>query len=180
MPEDQQRSNNNAITQADTGANYDFFDWSWSAALPPAPALRESPGPARQHLQSQNREYGAYNFGRMAAGSIYGGSTPSRQSQDGDNTSKLDSQDFQQIDLGLNLDDPASFSPRLSMGTPEVGRRNSTPRSHRSFSQFRHGSRDKSVSRDVGGQEPFEQIDLDLGLDDYVVPDLEDRARRDC
>lgn len=180
LPEDQQRSNNNAITLTDSRENYDFFDWSWSAALPPAPALRESPGPARQHLQSQTREYGAYNFGRMAAGSIYGGSTPSRQSADGDNTSKLDSQDFQQIDLGLDLDNPVPASPRFSMGTPEVGRRNSTPRSNRSFSQFRQGSRDKSIGRDLGGPESFEQIDLNLDLDDYTVPELDVRERREC
>lgn len=173
LPEDQQRISNNAITLSDTRNDFDFFDWSWSSALPPVPAVRASPGPARQHLRNQTREYGAYNFGRIAAGSIYGGSTPSRQSHDGDNTSKLDSQDFSGIDLQLDLDNP-------DMGTPEIARRNTTPQSHRSFSQFRAGSRDKSLTRDMGGLDTFEPIDLGLDLDMPALPDLEPRERREC
>lgn len=178
LPEDQQRSNNNAITLADTRNDFDFFDWSWSSALPPLPTSRESPGPARQHLRAQTREYGAYNFGRIAAGSIYGGSTPSRQSHDGDHTSKLDSHDFSGIDLQLDLDNDVP-APNPDFGTPEAGRRDATPVSHRSFSQFRAGSRDKSA--DIGPAETFEEIDLNLDLDLPEMPELDgQRSRRAC
>ena len=175
MPEDQQKSNNNAITLADTRNDFDFFDWSWSSALPPPPTSRESPGPARQHLRAQTREYGAYNFGRIAAGSIYGGSTPSRQSHDGDHTSKLDSHHFSGIDLQLDLDNDVPV-PNNDYGTPEVGRRDSSPFRQRSLSQFRGASRDKSAPA-----ETFEPIDLQLDLVIPTMPDLDDvRSRRAC
>lgn len=153
------------------------MDWSWNTALPPVPTSRESPGPARQHLRAQTREYGAYNFGRIAAGSIYGGSTPSRQSQDGDHTSKLDSHDFSGIDLQLDIDNDSS-ARNADFGTPEAGRRDATPVSHRSFSQFRGGSRDKSI--DIAPGETFEEVDLGLDLDLPTMPELDSRSRRAC
>jgi cohesin complex subunit SCC1 len=165
LPEDQQRTSNNAITLADSRNDFDFFDWSWSSAMPPPPVARETAGPSRQHLNTQTREYGAYNFGRIAPGSIYGGSTPSRQSQDRDDvTSKLDSNDFSGIDLDI-IDIPEPV---------EVARRETTPRSNRSSLVPRGG---KSLEPDFPEDNVFG--DTDLQLDDVPLPELTNRERRE-
>lgn len=169
LPEDQQRTSNNAITLADARNDFDFFDWSWSNAMPPPPTARESAGPSRQHLKTPTREYGAYNFGRIAAGSIYGGSTPSRQSQDRDDvSSKLDSNDLSGIDLNLHIDIPVSPQDDI-----EMARRNSTPRSIDRLSGF-GGRGSKSLEPDNN----ILPLDIDLGLDSDI-PDLFQRDRRE-
>jgi cohesin complex subunit SCC1 len=182
LPEDQQRTNNNAITLADTRNDFDFFDWSWSSAMPPPPINRETSGPSRQYLRAQTREYGAYNFGRMAPGSIYGGSTPSRQSQDGDDTSKLDSQDFRPIDLELGLDNAEVIPDNVSDLLPITGRRQSTA-GRRSMSGLRD-SRDKSIDPNFGMEDFPEMPELDLNLDIDIGAlsglDGEARSRREC
>jgi len=138
--------------------------------MPPPPTARETAGPSRLHLNTQTREYGAYNFGRIAPGSIYGGSTPSRQSQDRDDqTSKLDSNDFSGIDLDI-IDIPVPQADAI-----EFARRESTVRSFRSPLGGR-GS--KSLERDLPGDDnAFPDTFLDL--DDVPLPDLTEQARRE-
>ena len=137
--------------------------------MPPPPTARESAGPSRQHLKTPTREYGAYNFGRIAAGSIYGGSTPSRQSQDRDDvSSKLDSNDLSGIDLNLHIDIPVSPQDDI-----EMARRNSTPRSIDRLSGF-GGRGSKSLEPDNN----VLPLDIDLGLDSDI-PDLFQRDRRE-
>jgi len=135
--------------------------------MPPPPTARETAGPSRQHLKTPTREYGAYNFGRIAPGSIYGGSTPSRQSQDRDDiTSKLDSHDFSGIDLGFDI-------PIPPVDDIEVARRNSTPRSTDRYSFGGRGS--KSLEPDT--QANIFPDDVDLGLDDVPLPEMDRRSR---
>lgn len=66
----------------------------------------------------------------------------------------------------------------MEPGTPEIGRRNTTPLSHRPFSQFRSQSRDKSA--DINGVDTYEPVDLGLDLDLPDMPDLERTSRRAC
>jgi cohesin complex subunit SCC1 len=107
---------------------------------------------------------------------MYGGSTPSRQSHDGDDTSKLDSQDFSGIDLGLKLDQAGQVIVNIPDHNSDlesiVGRRESTT-GRRSLSGF---PRDKSLDPI---EADFPPMDLDLGLD-LPEPELEDvRPRRE-
>jgi hypothetical protein len=139
--------------------------------MPPPPVTQETAGPSRQHLKTPTREYGAYNFGRIAPGSIYGGSTPSRQSQDREDvTSKLDSHDLSGIDLNLE-----HFEiPAPPMDDIEVARRNSTPRSIDRMSGF-GGRGSKSLEPDF--QEDPLPPDFSLDLD-VPLPDLQDQRDR--
>jgi hypothetical protein len=140
--------------------------------MPPPPTARETAGPSRQHLKTPTREYGAYNFGRIAPGSIYGGSTPSRQSQDRDDvSSKLDSNDLSGIDLNLDIDIPGPTQDDV-----EVARRNTTPRSIDRFSGF-GGRGSKSLEPDYQDNNILPP-DLDLNLDSDI-PDLMQRNRRE-
>ncbi|WRT65040.1 uncharacterized protein IL334_001982 [Kwoniella shivajii] len=175
LPEDQIRANKNAITFPDVRNEFDFLDWTWTGPSFAAPEIPLAGAPINV---PRTREFGAYNFGRPAAPSIYGGSTAaSRSSQDLDG-SGLDSNDFSGIDLGLNLE--GDFTMDV-----ETGRDVMTPLSRYS----REGSAKRGASResvgfgsiqggDLGGIEP-----LDLGLDfdnvDQPLPELEIRTRRE-
>ncbi|ORY26878.1 Rec8 like protein-domain-containing protein [Naematelia encephala] len=172
LPEDQIRASKNAITFADQPDDFNFFDWSW-AAPPPTFASRE---PIKA-LRPTTREFGAYNFGRPRASSLYGGgSTASRQgSHDQDGTSHLDSQDFAPIDLGLDL----GLDDSLEL---ETGREGQIALSSRAGSEV-HRRRDGSSAFDLGsgmGEAGFGG--MDLGLFDPDQPDLpvlEARSRRE-
>jgi len=105
LPEDQIRATRNAITFTDIGGPtidaVDIMDWSFTvpddAAAPPR-GLHTAPLTAT----NLRREYGAFNFGRPAAESVWG--DESRQGSH-DETSHLDSQDFGGIDLDIINDD---------------------------------------------------------------------------
>lgn len=141
--------------------------------MPPPPTARETAGPSRQHLKTPTREYGAYNFGRIAPDSMYGGSTPSRQSQDRDDvSSKLDSNDLSGINLGLDLDIDI---PVPTQDDIEVARRDTTPRSVDQMSGFGgRGSKSLTPMQDDDILPTDFNLDLDLNL-----PDLLDRERRE-
>ncbi|WVQ97796.1 hypothetical protein IAU59_004911 [Kwoniella sp. CBS 9459] len=178
LPEDQVRASKNAITFPDVRNDFDFLDWTWSGPSFTAPEASALQPPANV---PRTREFGAFNFGRPAAPSIYGGSTTASRhgSQDADG-SMLDSNDFSGIDLGLDLE--GDFSMDI-----ERGRDIMTPMSRLSregsVRDKRSGSRADSlglgsVQEDAGNIEP-----VDLGLDfdnfDQPLPDLEARSRRE-
>ncbi|WWC87207.1 uncharacterized protein L201_002094 [Kwoniella dendrophila CBS 6074] len=177
LPEDQIRASKNAITFPDVRNEFDFLDWSWTGPSFTAPEVPLAEAPINL---PRNREFGAYNFGRPAAPSIYGGSTAaSRASQDLDG-SNIDSNDFSGIDLGLNLEGDLDITMDV-----ERGRDIMTPMSRfsREGSAAKRGASRESVGLgsiqgDVGGIEP-----LDLGLDfenlDQPLPELEVRSRRE-
>ncbi|KAK8846757.1 hypothetical protein IAR55_005845 [Kwoniella newhampshirensis] len=190
LPEDQVRASKNAITIADNRNEFDFFDWSWSVPGPSLSApLAAAPGGGAATTAAGGREFGAYNFGRPKAPSIYGGSTTvgrgsggegSRHgSQDLEGSSYLDSNEFSGVDLGLDFDGDL---------TMEYGRDVATPLS-REGSAFarRQAERKRSDSLGLGasihGDTPGGFEGLDLGLDfenvDQPLPELEARSRRE-
>ncbi|WVR04412.1 hypothetical protein IAU60_001414 [Kwoniella sp. DSM 27419] len=176
LPEDQVRASKNAITFTDVRGDFDFSDWTWSA---PAFSMPEAPSSDLANTLPRSREFGAFNFGRPAAPSIYGGSaTASRHGSQDLDGSLIDSNDFSGIDLGLNLEGDITMEV-------EAGRDVMTPMRSREGSAFdkRAGSRGASlglgsIHGDQAGIEP-----LDLGLDfdnvDVPLPELEDRRRRE-
>ncbi|OCF41159.1 hypothetical protein I317_04989 [Kwoniella heveanensis CBS 569] len=180
LPEDQVRASKNAITFPDVRNDFDFLDWTWSGPSFTAPEASALQPPANL---PRSKEFGAYNFGRPAAPSIYGGSTTASRhgSQDADG-SMLDSNDFSGIDLGLDLE--GDFSMDV-----ERGRDIMTPMSRfsREGSDLakRAGSRAASLGRgeSIQGEAPADIEPLDLGLDfdnlDQPLPELEDRSRRE-
>lgn len=175
LPEAQHRATRNAITFTDLGPNLDaadLLDWTFNVPDDAAPAPRALLTAPLTQTNLRNREYGAFNFGRPAAPSIYG-DDDSRQGSHDPDTSHLDSQDFSGIDLDLGLD-----TWDMSM---EVGRDAQRERS-RSKSVLGMPSpamhNDNDISMDI--DQPFEAdfgggLDLNLDLDD--VPEL-DRTRR--
>ena len=129
---------------------------------------------AQINLRPAQREYGAYNFGRPAAPSIYGGSTTTRHpSRELDESSHLDSQDFSGVDLQLGLE---GFGPGDE--SIEIGREQQAPLSREGSVGF--GARKRTES--FGGPEEmdigFEPMDLQLNFD-QPVPNLEARSRRE-
>ncbi|KAL7424551.1 Electron transfer flavoprotein alpha-subunit [Cryptotrichosporon argae] len=166
LPEDQVRASRAAITFSETQNILD-----WTLAVPAAIDYRglQTAPPSQTNLPV-SREYGAFNFGRPKASSIYG-STPSRHGSHDENGSHLDSNDFSGVDLGLELE----VAPeRRSVEAPEAGRE----RVLRSPSAF--GQKSQTT--------PFEEfqpegvdlgIDLgfDFGVQDEPVPGL-NRSRR--
>ncbi|WVF70089.1 hypothetical protein IAT40_004876 [Kwoniella sp. CBS 6097] len=182
LPEDQVRASKNAITFPDVRNDFDFLDWTWSGPSFTAPEASALEPPANL---PRNREFGAYNFGRPAAPSIYGGSTTASRhgSQDADG-SMLDSNDFSGIDLGLDLE--GDFSMDVERGRDVMTPMSRLSREGSALSK-RAGSRADSlglgsVHGDVAaGIEP-----VDLGLDfdnfDQPIPDLPEldlRSRRE-
>ncbi|ORX34377.1 Rec8 like protein-domain-containing protein [Kockovaella imperatae] len=169
LPEDQIRANKNAITFSDLPTDFNVMDWNWTAPNVDLPA------PPLPNLRPTTREFGAYNFGRPRAPSIYGGSQSSRHaSHDGETSSHIDSGDFSGVDLGLQLDDMD-----VSM---EQGRHVSVEPSQRAFSKepSMRGSRLGSVGLQ-GMDDSFGPVDLDLnfGDDSLELPRLEERSRRE-
>jgi cohesin complex subunit SCC1 len=189
LPEDQHRASKNAITFTDTENNFDIFDWSWGAPPPlPERAIQSGAGAAgptgtqlNLHLRPSGRgEYGAYNFGRPHAASLYGGSTPSRQSVEGD-TSHLDSHEYSGIDLGL-IPQPGDNSMDI-IQSPGIGRYNSETRSRLgSATIFGRGSKEPSIGpRQDEGLVPYDGDGLDLFMEDVnPMPELDPRSRREC
>ncbi|WWD22069.1 hypothetical protein CI109_106558 [Kwoniella shandongensis] len=196
LPEDQVRASRNAITIADTRNEFDFFDWSW--ALPaggPSLSAPSAPPPgagAGAGAGGGGREFGAYNFGRPKAPSIYGGSTTvggsggSRHGSQDLEGSYIDSNDFSGIDLGLDFGGEGD----VTMGSVEFGRDVRTPLSREgsTFGGLRKSAqRGRSDSLGLGGsihgdvQGGFEGLDLGLDFEnvDQPLPDLEARSRRE-
>ena len=192
LPEDQIRASKNAITLPDARNDFDFFDWSVpqlsrlpladvvrSWAAPPADfaprGLHTAPS-AQINLRPARGEYGAYNFGRPAAPSIYGDSTTSRHpSHDLETSSHLDSQDFSGIDLNLRLEEFGPGDESVEIGR-EAQVRPSREGSIRSDLRRRTGSLD--VPEMEMGFEPID-LGLDFGVLDQAVPNLEERSRRE-
>ena len=181
LPADQIHASKNAITftTADVAAD-DIFDWNWAAApLPELTSSQRHIAPLSKTLRPTSREFGAYNFGRPAAGSIYGGSTASRQSSQDLDTSHLDSNDFSGVDLDLRLDD-------FDSNSVEMGRNAATPMS---FERRSMSVRGKSVdapsirSGDITFEPGFDLgLNFDEPLDDQGLPlpmSEADRTRRE-
>ncbi|WVW78759.1 hypothetical protein I302_100720 [Kwoniella bestiolae CBS 10118] len=182
LPEDQLRASKNAITFPDVRNEFDFLDWSWTGPSLGAP---EAPSAEAAINLPRPREFGAYNFGRPAAPSIYGGSTAASRASQDLGESALDSNDFSGIDLGLNLEGEEGDI------TMEAGRDVMTPMSR--FSRERSlGLQKRASSRDSvglgsiqGGDMGIEPLDLGLDFDnlDQPLPELEireeDRSRRE-
>ncbi|OCF76641.1 hypothetical protein I204_02340 [Kwoniella mangroviensis CBS 8886] len=185
LPEDQVRASKNAITFPDVRNEFDFLDWTWTG---PSFTLPETTSAAEPPINlPRSREFGAYNFGRPAAPSIYGGSTAASRASQDLGESALDSNDFSGIDLGLNLEGEGDI-------TMEAGRDVMTPMSRysreRSLSAKQRGASRESVGLgsiqggDIGGIEPvdlgldFENLDQSLPLPELEVPD-DDRIRRE-
>lgn len=124
LPEDQLRAPNAAITLPQLSdatmamSAMDIYDWSSQVPIEPQ-GLHTAPL-SRTNLRT-SREYGAYNFGRPAALSIYGDSVSARSvSIDNDVTSRLDSNEFAPFDLGLDdinvLDMEGEMDVSMEMG----------------------------------------------------------------
>lgn len=182
LPEDQIRANRNAITFTEIGNNIDsidLLDWNF------APVINDLPsGPRGLHTvpltqtSLRSREYGAFNFGRPTAPSIYGDDQSSRQGSHDDATSHLDSQDFQPYDLGLGLDDMdmgLDFDMSMEVGRDAMRERSKSAVPLRSPSVLHDLLEDHGM--DIDNHDTFEPIELDLGLDD--LPELEERQRRE-
>ncbi|KAL1409780.1 Electron transfer flavoprotein alpha-subunit [Vanrija albida] len=170
LPADQIRANKNAITFTELAPNVDgmdVLDWSFHATG----ADLTVPRPAPLTQTNLRREYGAFNFGRPAASSIYGDSSSRQGSHD--DSSHLDSQDFAGVDLGLGLDD---WDMSMEIGRDAHRERSkSTQALLRTPSDVGQGNDLPDLNNDFGGD--FEPMDLDIGLDD--LPDLDEtRARR--
>ncbi|WWD00285.1 hypothetical protein V866_007195 [Kwoniella sp. B9012] len=185
LPEDQVRASKNAITFPDVRNEFDFLDWTWTG---PSFTLPETTSAAEAPINlPRSREFGAYNFGRPAAPSIYGGSTAASRASQDLGESALDSNDFSGIDLGLNLEGEGDI-------TMEAGRDVMTPMSRysreRSLGAKQRGASRESVGLgsiqggDIGGIEPvdlgldFENLDQPLPLPELEVPEG-DRIRRE-
>ncbi|WWC59173.1 uncharacterized protein I303_101722 [Kwoniella dejecticola CBS 10117] len=174
LPEDQIRASKNAITFPDVRNDFDFLDWTWSGPSFQAPEVPLVQAPINL---PRTREFGAYNFGRPAAPSIYGGSTAaSRSSLDLDG-SGLDTNDFSGIDLGLN------FEGDITMDV-EQGRDLMTPISRYSregSAAARAKGRTSVGLGSVTGDMGIEPLDLGLDFDnlDQPLPELETRSRRE-
>lgn len=175
LPQDQIRAARNAITYEPAGHidAIDMFDWgSFNLPLPDESARGLHTAPLTQ-TNLRTREYGAFNFGRPKAASIFG--DDSRAGSVDDSTQHLDSQDFQPIDLDLGLDD-------FSM---EIGRDARSERSRsksvipRSPSVVRDAM-DIDQTFDAGDTFGDEFAPLDLGLGDLpeLEPEADDRERR--
>ncbi|WWC67661.1 uncharacterized protein I206_101572 [Kwoniella pini CBS 10737] len=174
LPEDQIRASKNAITFPDVRNDFDFLDWTWTGPSFTAPEISLAEAPINL---PRTREFGAYNFGRPAAPSIYGGSTAaSRSSQDLDG-SGLDTNDFSGIDLGLDLEGDISMDV-------EQGRDLMTPISRYSregSAALRAKSRESIGLGSAQGGLDLEPLDLGLDFDnlDQPLPELEARSRRE-
>ena len=174
LPQDQIRASKNAITFADQPNDFNFLDWSWTAApLELTRGLNTVPD-SQINLRPATREFGAFNFGRPTVPSIYGRSSASRHGSHDDTSSHLDSQDFSGIDLGLTgdgdieMEDAREVRSNLSRdGSIGFGKRAS--------------SFDIQDQGDFGGADmSFEGIDLGLDLGDQPeLPALEERSRRE-
>jgi cohesin complex subunit SCC1 len=174
LPQDQIRASKNAITFAEQPNDFNFLDWSWTAApLELTRGLHTVPD-SQINLRPATREFGAFNFGRPTVPSIYGRSSPSRHGSQDDSTSHLDSQDFSGVDLGLTgegdieMEDVREVRSHMSReGSVGFGKR--AP------------SFDVQDQGDFGGAEmSFEGVDLGLELGDQPeLPALEERSRRE-
>ncbi|RXK42245.1 hypothetical protein M231_00604 [Tremella mesenterica] len=179
LAQDQIRASAQAITFSSGTDNLDLIDWTWAAPTDYAPRGLHTAPPAKT-LRPAGREFGAYNFGRPPAGSIYGGSTASRQSSQ-DDTSHLDSQDFSGIDLDLRLED-------FDRSSVEFARRAATPLSLTGRSARSGSAREKSFGGlgAMDGDVSFEPMDLGLDFDlpldlqpqNVQLADGDDRSRR--
>jgi len=158
----------NPVPQAD-----DLRSWVPPPADIAPRGLHTAPA-AQINLRPAQREYGAYNFGRPAAPSIYGGSTTSRHSSPDLHDSN--SQDFSGIDLNLRLEDFGAGDDSVEIG------RDAQPGLSREGS-VRSGFEKRGGSLDVPeGMAEFEPMDLglDFGELEQPVPNLEERSRREC
>lgn len=167
LPDDQKRASRNAITFESAPIDtMDIFDWSF---VPPPPSGEKGlhTAPLTQ-TNLRSKEYGAFNFGRPRQPSIYGDQSSRQGSHD---TSLLETQDFQPMDLGLGLDD---FDMSI-----EVGRDAASERRSRSKSlQPMRLSEGPGPEADGAWDESFEPMDLGLG----DLPELEmdtERRRRE-
>lgn len=185
LPEDQLRASKAAITFSDTRDDFNYLDWTWTAPIELSTTqLNANLAASALRAAGTSREFGAYNFGRPRAPSIFGGSTSSRHpSHDGESTSHLDSQDFSGVDLGLNLGDMSVEQGRDAMRSMSRERRgDSLGGIGLRASRERTGGREKSLT---GGMDMTFDGQVDLGLDfgadlDFGVPELEQRSRREC
>lgn len=168
LPQDQIKASRNAITFEPAGNidAVDMFDWgSFDVPVADESSRGLHTAPLAQ-TNLRTREYGAFNFGRPKAASIYGDDN-SRAGSVEDSTQHLDSQDFQPIDLDLGLDD-------MSM---EWGRDARSERSRSKSVVPRTPSvidaMDVDQTFDGGDFAPIDLgLDLGMGLDD--LPELED------
>ena len=131
--------------------------------------------PATQiNLRPAQREYGAYNFGRPAALSIYGGSTTTRHpSRELDESSHLDSQDFSGVDLQLGLEGFGEGDESI-----EIGRERQVALSREGSVRANIGKRAESFGMPEEMDVGFEPMDLQLDFD-QPVPNLDVRSRRE-
>lgn len=157
---------------------------TWAA--PPPELASTTSAPSALALRPATKEFGAYNFGRPAAASIYGGSSVSRHPSQDDTSSHLDSQDFSGIDLNLNFDDvDAVHGDDVDMegenddASVEAGRRAVRAGT---FGSERSAIRAESLGKGsdgLGGEAPFEgEMDLGLDFDAFVDQPAEDARRR--
>ncbi|KAK4683603.1 cohesin complex subunit SCC1, partial [Tremellales sp. Uapishka_1] len=180
LPEDQLKASKNAITFADAPNDLDILDWSFAIPSSDFVPLGLHTAPASEINLRPSKAYGAYNFGRPAAPSIYGGSSRyGSHDREGSSTDGLDSQEFDELDLGLDLgvgDDSIEFG------------RDALEERSRSGSVLRDRSkrastmdRGSNLGLDLGaGFEPMD-LGLDMGGDaEMELPVLEDeRGRRE-
>lgn len=161
LPQDQVRASRGAITFEAAGFDaLDMFDWG-TFDVPVAESRGLHTAPLTQ-TNLRGREYGAFNFGRPKAASIFGDS--SRAGSVDDSTQHLDSQDFQPIDLDLGLDD---FS--MEFGRDALSERSRSKSALRTPSVINDGM---EVDQPFDAGDTFEP--LDLGLDFGDLPELED------
>lgn len=173
LPEDQARAPNAAITLPQLSeatiamSAMDLYDWASVVPVSEPQGLHMAPL-TRTNLRA-SREYGAYNFGRPAALSIYGGSAMSRSASVEDVTSKLESNElFAPFDLGLDTfdatafeTDPLDHSMEMEMGRDHFSAgRGSSPI---------QGPPDFQPQHEIGGEGDWSMAPIDLDLD---MPDL--------
>lgn len=149
---------------------------SWAAPPPESAPRGLNTASAAQINLRPSREFGAYNFGRPRASSIYGDSSTSRHgSQDPETTSHLDSRDFSGIDLQLGLDDSVEYGRNAQQAL------NSREGSLASGRRIRGSSLGMGSIRDADPMDiSFEPVDLGLDFGDVEQPGLENRSRREC
>lgn len=168
LPQDQIRASRNAITYEPAGPidTLDMFDWgSFDVPVADESSRGLHTAPLAQ-TNLRTREYGAFNFGRPKAASIYGDDNSRAGSVD-DSTQHLDSQDFQPIDLDLGLDD---FS--MEFGRDARSERSRSKSAVPRSPSVVHDAMDVDQTFDAGDAFGGDFAPLDLGLDD--LPELEE------
>lgn len=165
LPEEQITADKRSITLAERDIPaFDVFDWSFT--IPERPHGSHTAPLSVTNLRT-SREYGAFNFGRPIAPSIYGGSRAS--SREASIESHLDSQEFAPIDLGLDNFDMFNPDETMEVGRDAFERAYSIPRTP----NLPRGPDALDMTKDnMDADFSFEP--MDLGLD---LPPL-DRASR--